>query len=117
MYIIAGVAPSAPPLPLLFQLSIPPSLPPLPPPSPPFLSQIHKVVIALGDYMDLQCHACIGGGNVKEDFRKLEQGQHVVVGTPGRVLDMINRRALSEEGGGENGGERRWLGSNTTNKR
>lgn len=54
--------------------------------------------------MDLQCHACIGGGNVKEDFRKLEQGQHVVVGTPGRVLDMINRRALSEEGGGE--GER-----------
>lgn len=57
--------------------------------------QIHKVVIALGDYMDLQCHACTGGGSVKEDFRKLEQGQHVVVGTPGRVLDMINRRALN----------------------
>merc|ERR1712071_471175 len=25
---------------------------------------------------------------------KLEQGVHVVVGTPGRVFDMINRRAL-----------------------
>ena len=55
--------------------------------------------------MDLQCHACIGGGNVKEDFRKLEQGQHVVVGTPGRVLDMINRRALSEEEGGGEGSQ------------
>ena len=70
----------------------------IPSPLPSPLSQIHKVVIALGDYMDLQCHACTGGGSVKEDFRKLEQGQHVVVGTPGRVLDMINRRALSKWG-------------------
>uniref|UniRef100_T1JDI0 RNA helicase n=1 Tax=Strigamia maritima TaxID=126957 RepID=T1JDI0_STRMM len=56
--------------------------------------QIQKVVIALGDYMNAQCHACIGGTNVREDMRKLEMGVHVVVGTPGRVYDMINRRAL-----------------------
>uniref|UniRef100_A0A4D5R9N0 Eukaryotic initiation factor 4A n=1 Tax=Scolopendra viridis TaxID=118503 RepID=A0A4D5R9N0_SCOVI len=56
--------------------------------------QIQKVVIALGDYMTAQCHACIGGTNVREDMRKLEMGVHVVVGTPGRVYDMINRRAL-----------------------
>lgn len=56
--------------------------------------QIQKVVIALGDYMDCQCHACIGGTNVRVDISKLDQGQNVVVGTPGRVLDMINRRAL-----------------------
>ena len=56
----------------------------------------HKVVLALGDYMDAQCHACIGGTNVREDLRKLSQGVHVVVGTPGRVFDMINRRALSK---------------------
>ena len=52
--------------------------------------------MALGDYMDAQCHACIGGTNVREDLRKLSQGVHVVVGTPGRVFDMINRRALSK---------------------
>ena len=52
------------------------------------------MVIALGDYLDVNCHACIGGVNVREDFRKLESGQHIVVGTPGRVMDMINRRAL-----------------------
>merc|ERR1711893_92807 len=56
--------------------------------------QIQKVVIALGDYMDAQCHACIGGTNVREDIMKLERGVHCVVGTPGRVFDMINRRAL-----------------------
>ncbi|KAL1437811.1 hypothetical protein MTO96_048511 [Rhipicephalus appendiculatus] len=56
--------------------------------------QIQKVVIALGDYMSAQCHACIGGTNVREDIRKLEKGVHVVVGTPGRVFDMISRKAL-----------------------
>ncbi|PSN41835.1 Eukaryotic initiation factor 4A [Blattella germanica] len=56
--------------------------------------QIQKVVIALGDFMSAQCHACIGGTNVREDMRKLEMGIHVVVGTPGRVFDMISRRAL-----------------------
>ncbi|XP_049852750.1 eukaryotic initiation factor 4A-I isoform X2 [Schistocerca gregaria] len=56
--------------------------------------QIQKVVIALGDFMNAQCHACIGGTNVREDMKKLEMGVHVVVGTPGRVMDMINRRAL-----------------------
>lgn len=53
-----------------------------------------QVVIALGDYLDTQCHACIGGTNVRTDIMKLELGQHVVVGTPGRVFDMISRRAL-----------------------
>ncbi|XP_046961663.1 eukaryotic initiation factor 4A [Vanessa cardui] len=56
--------------------------------------QIQKVVIALGDHLNAKCHACIGGTNVREDIRQLESGVHVVVGTPGRVYDMITRRAL-----------------------
>ena len=56
--------------------------------------QIQKVVIALGDYMNIECHACVGGTAVREDMAKLQEGVHVVVGTPGRVFDMINRRAL-----------------------
>ncbi|XP_041350456.1 eukaryotic initiation factor 4A-I-like isoform X2 [Gigantopelta aegis] len=56
--------------------------------------QIQKVVLALGDYLGSQCHACIGGTNVRDDIKKLESGVHVVVGTPGRVHDMINRKAL-----------------------
>ncbi|RKP14555.1 DEAD-domain-containing protein [Piptocephalis cylindrospora] len=57
-------------------------------------TQIQSVVLALGDYMNVQCHACIGGTSVGEDIRKLDHGQHVVSGTPGRVFDMIRRRNL-----------------------
>eukprot|EP01112_Ceratiomyxa_fruticulosa_P011390 TRINITY_DN3087_c0_g1_i1.p1 TRINITY_DN3087_c0_g1~~TRINITY_DN3087_c0_g1_i1.p1 ORF type:complete len:409 (+),score=92.75 TRINITY_DN3087_c0_g1_i1:76-1302(+) len=56
--------------------------------------QIQKVVMALGDYMGVQVHACIGGKNLGEDMKKLENGVHIVSGTPGRVFDMVKRGAL-----------------------
>lgn len=56
--------------------------------------QISKVVLALGDYMKLKVHACVGGTAVRDDIRTLQSGVHIVVGTPGRVYDMISRRAL-----------------------
>jgi translation initiation factor 4A len=56
--------------------------------------QIQKVVLALGDYMGVTCHACIGGTNVRDDIKRLEGGVQIVVGTPGRVYDMLNRSAL-----------------------
>jgi len=59
--------------------------------------QIQKVVLALGDYMKAECHACIGGTAVRDDLAMLSSGVHVVVGTPGRVFDMLNRRALNPE--------------------
>ncbi|KAG2219978.1 hypothetical protein INT45_001877 [Circinella minor] len=57
-------------------------------------TQIQSVILALGDYMNVQCHACIGGTSVGEDIRRLDNGVHVVSGTPGRVFDMIRRRNL-----------------------
>jgi translation initiation factor 4A len=56
--------------------------------------QIHKVVLALGDYLKVKCHSCIGGTSVRDDIDRLRDGQHVVVGTPGRVFDMISKRHL-----------------------
>ena len=50
--------------------------------------------MALGDYMGASCHACIGGTNVRDDMKRLETGVQIVVGTPGRVFDMLNRSAL-----------------------
>ena len=44
--------------------------------------------------MNVQCHACIGGTSLGEDMRKLDYGQHIVSGPPGRVIDMIKRRNL-----------------------
>lgn len=56
--------------------------------------QIVNVTTALGDFMSVKVHACVGGTAVREDIRTLQEGVHVVVGTPGRVYDMISRRAL-----------------------
>jgi translation initiation factor 4A len=57
-------------------------------------NQIYKVVLALGDYLKVKCHACIGGTAVRDDIDRLRDGQHVVVGTPGRVFDMLSKRHL-----------------------
>ncbi|KAA0184741.1 Eukaryotic initiation factor 4A-III [Fasciolopsis buskii] len=53
-------------------------------------SQIQKVILALGDYMNVHCHACYGGTNIGEDIRKLDYGQHVISGTPGRVFGKFS---------------------------
>ncbi|KAL8452516.1 hypothetical protein Emag_002305 [Eimeria magna] len=56
--------------------------------------QIQKVALALGDYLKVRCHACVGGTSVREDALRLHEGVHVVVGTPGRVNDMLEKRHL-----------------------
>ncbi|KAL6187220.1 hypothetical protein ACLB2K_033427 [Fragaria x ananassa] len=57
-------------------------------------AQTEKVILAIGNFINIQAHSCIGGKSVGEDIRKLEHGVHVVSGTPGRVCDMIKRRTL-----------------------
>jgi translation initiation factor 4A len=56
--------------------------------------QIVKVVLALGDFMQIKVHGCIGGTAVRDDIQALRNGVHMVVGTPGRCYDMIKRQAL-----------------------
>ena len=63
-------------------------------PTRELVMQMQKVILALGDYMNIQCHCCIGGTNIGDDIRKLDYGQHIVVGTPGRIYDMVRRRNL-----------------------
>ena len=52
------------------------------------------MVCSIGEYLGVVCHACIGGNKVSDDVDILRRGVHIVVGTPGRVFDMIERRAL-----------------------
>ena len=56
--------------------------------------QIFKCITALSDFMNVRIHSCVGGTAVRDDIRTLQDGVQVVVGTPGRIYDMINRRAL-----------------------
>jgi len=39
--------------------------------------------------MGVQVHACVGGTSVREDIKRLKDGVHVIVGTPGRIHEMM----------------------------
>jgi len=56
--------------------------------------QSAKVCLALGDYVGVKIHRCVGGKNVKEGIKVLKGGVHIVSGTPGRVLGMIQQKQL-----------------------
>jgi len=57
--------------------------------------QIEKVVSALGEYLGVSSFAAIGGVGMRACIDRLRAGVHVVVGTPGRALDMLSRGILS----------------------
>ncbi|KAF1002904.1 hypothetical protein AG4045_014590 [Apium graveolens] len=59
--------------------------------------QINKVMRALGDYLGVKVHACVDGISIREDQRILSSGVHVVVGTLGRVSNMLRRKTLSSD--------------------
>jgi hypothetical protein len=53
--------------------------------------QIQKVARALGDFLNVSSHACVGGTLVRDDIRILREGVQIVVGTPGRVYGQETR--------------------------
>jgi translation initiation factor 4A len=56
--------------------------------------QIKEVITSVGDYCKVKIVALIGGTDIRADIYTLKDGVHVVVGTPGRIYDMINRGIL-----------------------
>ena len=56
--------------------------------------QIAAVFKFLGEFIKVKVHVFIGGTAIKKDIKNLEDGIHVVVGTPGRVQDMLNKNFL-----------------------
>ena len=46
---------------------------------------------------ELKVTAVYGGANIDEQIRSLRRGTQIVVGTPGRTLDLVKRKALSLE--------------------
>lgn len=59
--------------------------------------QIHGVVAALGSFLGMKVVLLVGGTELKKNKMELREGCHVVVGTPGRVNDLINRSYLTTE--------------------
>ena len=63
-------------------------------PTHELVHQINEVVTSLSNYMDVSIMEVIGGTNVYECKKQLEKCPQIIVGTPGRVLDMIQKKCL-----------------------
>jgi translation initiation factor 4A len=40
--------------------------------------------------MNIKIHGCVGGTAVREDMRILQDGVHIVVGTPGKEITSFS---------------------------
>lgn len=56
--------------------------------------QTERVARALGQYMNLKVLSATGGNHIRNDIQALKAGIHFVVGTPGRVYDLLRRGEL-----------------------
>ncbi len=58
-------------------------------------AQVHKNVVDYSQYLNIKSTVIFGGVNAKPQIKSLKYGVDVVVATPGRLLDLIDQRALS----------------------
>lgn len=52
------------------------------------------VATALARYLDVSVVACTGGASLRDQSAALRRGAQLVIGTPGRILDLLDRRQL-----------------------
>jgi ATP-dependent RNA helicase DeaD len=56
--------------------------------------QVSEAIAAMGQYHGVRTLAVYGGQAYGPQIRQLKQGVHLVVGTPGRLLDLIHKDLL-----------------------
>ncbi len=57
--------------------------------------QARDETIKIARYYDLSIAACYGGKPIASQVEKIRKGVDVLIGTPGRIIDLSNRGALS----------------------
>ena len=60
--------------------------------------QVFNVVKEISSYTKIRVARCVGGTNVSMCGEEMRKNPQVVIGTPGRVIDMLNRRHLVTSG-------------------
>jgi len=56
--------------------------------------QINSVVSSIGDYLGIKTCPAIGGTLKEDNIADLRNGVHVIVGTPGRVMDLLQNSVI-----------------------
>ena len=57
--------------------------------------QVYKIIKDISSYTEITSLKVIGGTNVSLCRDELKKNPHIIIGTPGRILDMIQRGNLS----------------------
>jgi translation initiation factor 4A len=56
--------------------------------------QIYEVIIELSKYMNVSIAKVIGKTNINDSITELRKDPQIIIATPGRLIDMINRRHI-----------------------
>jgi ATP-dependent RNA helicase DeaD len=59
--------------------------------------QITKDLERFSQYIKIKINAVYGGTDIKSQIKSLSKGNHIIVGTPGRVIDLIKRKKINLE--------------------
>jgi ATP-dependent RNA helicase DeaD len=62
--------------------------------------QVSDELLRVGKYVDASVLAVYGGQSIETQLRALRHGVHIVVGTPGRIIDHVKRGTLELSGVG-----------------
>lgn len=67
-------------------------------PTHELVHQSYNVLEELGKYMDISMERVMGGTSVSECIHNLSKDPQIIVGSPGRILDMIQKKYLFTDG-------------------
>lgn len=56
--------------------------------------QVRKEIKTISKFMNVTSTAVYGGAPIVDQIKKIKKGSQIIVGTPGRTIDLINRRVL-----------------------
>ena len=66
-------------------------------PTQELAKQIYEVAKNIGSFLPLSCLCATGGNSIRDDIQLIDNGIQLVVGTPGRMYDLMNRGKLSTQ--------------------
>ena len=66
-------------------------------PTQELAKQIYDVAMKIGMYLPVSCVCAIGGNSIRDDITGIENGAQIIIGTPGRIYDLMNRKKLTTE--------------------
>jgi len=58
------------------------------------ITKIKNIYKEVAKFMTIKIHSLLGG-TIKDDIKELSGGAEIVIGTPGRVLDLVNKKILN----------------------